>query len=61
MGTNSRVRTGFGKFRNVMEIENAFFKDLKSFGKGKVFRNGYGEVLDFRLEKFQKDPEMDVA
>jgi len=33
-----RVRTGFGKFWKVMEIENVFFQDLENFGKGRIFK-----------------------
>ena len=36
-----------------MEIDNAIFQDLKSFGKRKVFQNGYGSVLDFCFGKFK--------
>ena len=34
----NRVRTGFGKFWKVMEIDNAIFHDLESFGKGIFFK-----------------------
>ena len=30
-----------------MEIENAIFQDLESFGKERSFQNGDGKVLDF--------------
>ena len=33
-----RFRTGFGRLRKVMEIENAIFQDLESFGKEKFFK-----------------------
>ena len=33
----SRVRTAFRKFWKVIEIENAIFRDLKSFGKEMIF------------------------
>ena len=35
-----------------MEIEIAIFQDLESFGKERIFYNGYGKVLDFCLEKY---------
>ena len=44
------VRTGSGKFWNVMEIENAFFEFLESFAKEMIFYNGDRKVLDFCLE-----------
>ena len=34
-----------------MEIENAIFQDLESFGKKRSFQNGYGRVLHFCLEQ----------
>ena len=33
-----RVRMGFGKLWKVMEIDNAIFQDLESFGKGRFFK-----------------------
>ena len=33
-----RVRTGFAKFWNIMEIHNAIFQDLESFGKEEFFK-----------------------
>ena len=33
-----------------MEIENAIFQDLESFGKEIIFYNGYGKVLKFCFE-----------
>ena len=47
-----RVRAGVGKFWKVMEIEKAFFQDLESSRKGRIFKNDYGKVLNFCLEKF---------
>ena len=38
-------------FCKLMEIENAIFQDLESFGR-EYFQKGYGTVLDFCLEKF---------
>ena len=35
-----------------MEIDNAIFHDLESFGKREVFQNGYGKVLDICLGQF---------
>ena len=35
--TPDRVRTGFGKFWKVMEVENAIFQALESFGKEMIF------------------------
>ena len=34
-----------------MEIENAIFQDLESFGKEMIFYSGYGKGLDFCMEK----------
>ena len=34
----TRVRTGFGKFWKVLEIDNAIFQDLESFGKESIFK-----------------------
>ena len=34
-----------------MEIENAIFQDLESFGKEMIFKNHYGKLLDFCSEK----------
>jgi len=33
-----RVRTGFGKFCKVVEIQNVFFQDLEIFGKERIVR-----------------------
>ena len=41
-----RARTGFEKFWKVMEIENAVFQELESFGK-ENFQNGYGKFWIF--------------
>ena len=30
-----------------MEIENAIFQDLQGVEKERIFKNGYGKVLDF--------------
>ena len=35
-----------------MEIENAVFQGLESFGKERLFQNGYGQVLDSCSEKY---------
>ena len=35
-----------------MEIENAIFQDLESFGKKKIFKMDMAKFLDFCLEKF---------
>ena len=42
-----RARTGFEKFWKVMEIENAVFEELESFGKERSFQNGYGKFWIF--------------
>ena len=34
----------FGRFWKAMEIDNAIFQDLESFGKRMIF-NGYGKGL----------------
>ena len=58
----ARVPTGVGQLWNVMEIENAIFQDLQSFGKCNLpgpakfwkredFQNGLGKVLDLCLEQ----------
>ena len=31
------IRTGIGEFWKVMEIDNAIFQDLESFGKERIF------------------------
>ena len=31
----------------MIESSNAIFQDLESFGKGRLFQNGYYKVLDF--------------
>ena len=38
VGCFVRVHMSFGKFWNIMEIENAIFQDLKNFGKERIFR-----------------------
>ena len=45
-----RVPTDLGKLRKGMEVDNAFYQGLKSFGKGSFFK--YGNVLDIYLGKF---------
>ena len=35
---NSEFLRSFGKFWNVMEIDNTIFEDLESFGKGIFFK-----------------------
>ena len=35
---NLGVRTGFGTFWKIMEIENAIFQDLESFRKDRIFK-----------------------
>ena len=35
-----------------MEINNAIFQELESFGKREVLQKGYGKVLGFCLGKF---------
>ena len=52
---------GFAKFWKVMEARNAIFQDLGSFGKEKGFQSGYGNVLDFCLQKFYQYPKIDGA
>ena len=47
-----RALTGLGKFSKVMEISNSIFQDLESFGKERLFQNGYGTVLNLCLGKF---------
>ena len=48
MNSIFRVRTGFGKFWEVMVIDNTIFQDLPGkLWKMKVFQNGYEKVLDF--------------
>ena len=49
--TITRVSKGFGQFWKVIEIDNAVFQDLESFGKREDFQTGYGKVLDFCLGK----------
>ena len=49
---NYRVRTDFGKFWKDMEIDNAFFQDLKKVLEERTFQNGYGKALNFYLENF---------
>ena len=49
---HDRVRTDFGKCQKVVEIDNAIFQDLDSFGKRGVFQHGCGNVLDFCFGKF---------
>ena len=44
-----RARNGFGKLWKVMEIDNAIFQDLESFGKREIFQTGYGIVLEYCL------------
>ena len=39
-----------------MEIENAIFSDLESFGR-EDFQKVFGKVLDFCLERFYKHPK----
>jgi len=44
-----------------MEIENAIFQDLESFGKERIFKMAMKKVLHFYLEKSYKRPKIDVA
>ena len=44
-----RAHTGFGKFWNVMKIDDAIFQGLESFGKERFFQIGFGRTLDFCL------------
>ena len=46
-----KVHTGFRKFTKVMEIDDAIFQGMGSFGK-ELFQNGYRKVLGLYLEKF---------
>ena len=39
----------FGTFWKIMEIDNASIQNVESFGKGEVFQNGFGKLLDFCL------------
>ena len=43
-----------------MEIDDAIFQNLESFGKREVFQVGYGKVMDFCLGNL-KYPEMDMT
>ena len=50
---SNRVRKYFGKFWKVMEIDNAIFQDLESFGNERFFKLAmeklwtfWGEILD---------------
>ena len=52
---------GFGKFLEVMEIDNAIFQDLESVGKRKVFQIGSGKVLYLRMGKLAKYAKMDIS
>ena len=44
------VRTGSGKLWKVMEIDNAIFQDLETFGKRDVFQSGYEKFWKFVWE-----------
>ena len=49
------VRQGSCGFLKVLESygnDSAISQELGSFGKGRLYQNGYGRVLDFCLEKF---------
>ena len=39
------------RFWKVIEIENAIFHDLESFGKEMILYNGYGKVLEVLFVK----------
>ena len=49
-----RVRTGFGKFWKVVEIENAIFQDLESFGKERIFKMAMARVWIFVWKSTKK-------
>ena len=57
----NRVRMGYGTFWKVLEIDNAIFQELESFGKREVFQNVYGKVLDFGCGQFLSYPEVDIT
>ena len=43
----NRVCMGFGKFSNVMEIDDTIFQDLESFGKERIFKMAIEKFLIF--------------
>ena len=53
-----KIRTGFGKFWKVTEIDNAIFQDLESFGK-EMFLKMALENFGFLFWKILKYPTMD--
>ena len=48
------------KFWKVMNIKNAIFQDVASFGKEGIFKVAMASC-EFYLEKLKKYPKMDVA
>ena len=45
-----QVRTGFGEFWKAMEIDDAIFQDLESFGKREVFQTGCGKLNHLEID-----------
>ena len=41
------VRMGFGKFRKVIETENAICQDLERFGKERIFKRAMEKLWIF--------------
>ena len=54
------VRTGFGKLWNVMDINNAIFKDLKSFEKRWFFKMAMEKFCIFARENSTIYPRIDI-
>ena len=44
------VRTDFGGFWKVMEIDSAIFQDLESYGKGRIFNMAMEKLWIFVWE-----------
>ena len=54
------VLESFGELKKFMEIDNAIFQDLESFGKMK-FSNWLYKSFGFLLGKILKYPKMDIT
>ena len=54
-------KQGLYGFWEVMEIDNAFFQDLESFGKREVFQKGLWNSFGFLFGKILKHAKIDAT
>ena len=56
-----RVCAGFGKVWKAMEIDDAIFQDLKSFGRGRFFKMAMEKLWIFVWKNCKHFLKMEVA